>query len=223
MHFEILVEDASGKRLLEILVPKIIGEAHTFKVQFYKGIGRLPKGLTPGSEPCKRILLDQLPRLLQGLGKTFAAYPTSYEAAVFVICDLDDRCLKSFRSELIALLDKCTSPPTTRFCIAIEEGEAWLLGDLAAVRRAYPCAKGSVLGGYVSDAVCGTWERLADAVYPGGAGKLRASGWMSVGKEKSAWASLIGPHMDVHANNSPSFCYFRNKLQELAEASTASI
>jgi len=223
MHFEILVEDASGKQLLEILVPKILKGAHTFKVRFYKGIGRLPKGLTPGSEPCKRILLDQLPRLLQGFGQTFAAYPTSYEAVVFVICDLDDRCLKTFRSELLAVLDKCNPAPTTRFCIAIEEGEAWLLGDLAAVRRAFPHAKGSVLSDYVSDAICGTWERLADAVCSGGAEKLRTSGWMSVGKEKSAWASLIGPQMDVHANNSPSFCYFRNKLQELAEASTASI
>ncbi len=29
MHFEILVEDQSGKKALEILVPKIIGADHT--------------------------------------------------------------------------------------------------------------------------------------------------------------------------------------------------
>jgi len=38
MHFEILVEDISGKTALEILVPKIINtEQHTFKIHAYKG------------------------------------------------------------------------------------------------------------------------------------------------------------------------------------------
>ena len=60
MHFEILVEDQSGKRMLDILVPQIIGDAHTFRVVDYRGIGRLPKGMTSSSEPRKRILLDQL-------------------------------------------------------------------------------------------------------------------------------------------------------------------
>ena len=32
MHFEILVEDSSGKRALDILMPKILGDQHTFKV-----------------------------------------------------------------------------------------------------------------------------------------------------------------------------------------------
>ena len=32
MHFEILVEDQSGKIALDIFVPKIIGTAHTFRV-----------------------------------------------------------------------------------------------------------------------------------------------------------------------------------------------
>jgi hypothetical protein len=31
MHFEILVEDLSGKRALDILVPKIIATEHTFQ------------------------------------------------------------------------------------------------------------------------------------------------------------------------------------------------
>ena len=32
MHFEILVEDQSGKKALDILIPKLITNAHTFKV-----------------------------------------------------------------------------------------------------------------------------------------------------------------------------------------------
>jgi hypothetical protein len=38
MHFEILVEDISGKTALEILIPKIIStEQHTFEIHPNKG------------------------------------------------------------------------------------------------------------------------------------------------------------------------------------------
>ena len=90
MHFELLVEDISGKTALDILIPKIIGTEHTFKVHHYKGIGHIPKGLTSKSDPQKRILLDQLPKLVQGYGKTFAGYSPNYPAILIVICDLDD-------------------------------------------------------------------------------------------------------------------------------------
>lgn len=75
MHFEILVEDQSGRRALEILVPKIIGGQHTIKVIAYKGIGRIPKNLTQNPDAGKRFLLDQLPKLLRGYGKTFSNHP----------------------------------------------------------------------------------------------------------------------------------------------------
>ncbi len=32
MHFEVLVEDISGKAALDILLPKILGDEHTFTV-----------------------------------------------------------------------------------------------------------------------------------------------------------------------------------------------
>ena len=103
MHFEILVEDQSGQTMLEILIPKIIGEQHTFRFHDYRGIGHIPKNLTSRTDARKRILLDQLPRLLKGYGKTFAGYSPNYPAAVIVVCDLDDKCLKAFRQELFEL------------------------------------------------------------------------------------------------------------------------
>jgi len=136
---------------------------------------------------------------------------------VIVVCDLDDRCLKAFRAELLAVLDACEPCPPTRFCIAIEEGEAWLLGDLTAVQMAYPKAREQCLRSYVNDAICGTWEALADAVYPGGAATLKSHGGQAVGAEKSRWAAAIAPHMDPAANRSASFNYFFNKLRELAQ------
>ena len=215
MHFEILVEDQSGKRMLNILIPKIIGNQHTFKVIDYRGIGRIPRNLTSSTNARNRLLLDQLPRLLRGYGDTFASYPANYPAAVILVCDLDNRCLKAFREELFTVLNACNPKPETRFCIAVEEGEAWLLGDIPAIKDAYPNAKDDVLNRYENDSICGTWELLADAVFRGGANRLRNEGWRSVGREKSAWAERIAPHMNVDINKSPSFRYFQTKIQEL--------
>ena len=216
MHFEILVEDQSGKRALDIVVPKLLRAEDTFDVKAYKGVGRIPRGLAGQSDPQKRILLDQLPRLLGGYGRTHANYPADYEAAVIVVCDLDDRCLKAFRDDLLGLLQRVYPRPRTCFCLAIEEGEVWLLGDRQAVLRAYPRARREILDGYVNDSICGTWEKLADAVYPSGAAALSKKGWQAVGNEKSKWAEDISPVMDVGNNNSPSFQYFRNALRVLA-------
>jgi hypothetical protein len=218
MHFEILVEDISGKTALEILVPKIINtEKHTFKIISYKGIGRIPKDLKSASEAKKRILLDQLPRLIEGYGETFSQYPPNCHAVLIVVCDLDNRCLSTFRRELLDLVDNCNCKPKTHFCIAIEEEEAWYLGDLAAVKAAYPKAKEAVLNSYSNDTICGTWEKLADAVFLGGVKKLSKQGGQAIGLEKSNWAKNIPPFMDVENNLSPSFCYFRDQLRHLQE------
>lgn len=215
MHFEILVEDQSGKAALDILAPKIIGDNHTCNVKSYKGVGRIPAKMNSSVDVSKRILLANLPRLLAGYGKSWQEYP----AVVIVVCDLDNKCLKSFRNELIGLLNTCNPRPETRFCIAVEEGEAWFLGDIPAIKQAYPRAKDTVLNTYVSDSICGTWERLADAVYKGGSQHLSSLGWHVVGAEKSAWAENITPHMDLDNNTSPSFNYFLGKLRKLAEIS----
>ena len=164
MHFEVLVEDQSGKKTLDVLIPKIIGDQHTFKVHAYRGIGRIPKNLAHGGNINSQLLLNKLPMLLTAYGRTFSGYPDSYPASVLVVCDLDNKCLKAFRRELFDVLDSCNPKPETRFCIAIEEGEAWLLGDLVAIKTAYPKAKNNVLNGYINDSICGTWELLADAI-----------------------------------------------------------
>ncbi len=214
MHFEILIEDRSGKELLDIIVPKIIGEQHTFRVISYRGIGKIPKNLQAKTDPNKRILLDRLPGILRGYGKTYEAV-NKFSCALIVVCDLDDKCLKEFKLELLAVFNSCCPKPETRFCIAVEEGEAWLLGDISAIIEAYPKAVNRVLNEYKNDSICGTWERLADAVYPKGSLVLCLQGYQKIGEMKSEWARNISPHIDINNNKSPSFCYFRNKLMEL--------
>ncbi len=215
MHFEILAEDLSGKKALDIIVPKIIGDNHTFRVISYKGIGHIPKDLKSTSHPNKRILLDQLPRLLRGYGKTYENIDQS--VVVIIVCDLDDQCLKFFRNELLKVLSKCNPKPDARFCVAIEEGEAWFLGDIPAIQTGFPSCKIDVLRTYVNDSICGTWEKLAEAVYPGGENALRQKGYRAIGEEKSKWADRIAKHMNVDNNLSPSFRYFRETLRSFLQ------
>jgi len=74
------------------------------------------------------------------------------------------------------------------------------------------------LKSYVNDSICGTWELLADAIYPGGHKTLENK--KMVGAEKLQWAEKIAPQMDVERNYSPSFNNFRTKLEELAKEHT---
>ena len=214
MHFEFLIEDQSGSIAVDAVLGKILGRngaRHSWRVHGYKGAGHIPKGLHGKTDPAKRILLDQLRRLLRGYGKSL---DTSAEVVVVVV-DLDDRDCMAFKRELLAVLNACDPRPTTLFRIAIEEIEAWLLGDRAAVKAAYPRAKDSVLDRYRQDAICGTWEVLADAVHAGGA---KALGGPAAGEAKCAWAREIAPHMIPDKNRSPSFRAFRDGVRRLAGA-----
>jgi len=215
MHIEILVEDSSGKKLLDALLPKLLGvqgEPHNWRVHAYKGIGRLPKDLKPSGDPVKRILLDQLPRLLQGYGKTPGI------DAVVVVLDTDEKSCKTFLVELKRLAARCHPVSNALFRLAIEEVEAWYLGDREALLTAYPRAKTEVLRSYVQDSPCGTWELLADAVYPGGSAAIRKTGWPLPGQVKHEWAERIGPLLDPERNLSPSFAKLRDGLRSLIAA-----
>lgn len=212
MHIEILVEDASGEKLLESLLPKLLGAqgaVHTWRVHAYKGIGRIPRKLNAGSDPAKRILLDQLPKILRGYGKTPGI------DAVVVVLDADRRNCVDFLAELKALVAGCNPAPNTLFRIAIEEMEAWYFGDRQALMAAYPKAKVDVLNRYAQDSVCGTWELLADAIYPGGSSAIKKAGWPLPGQIKHEWAERIGPLLDLDRNVSPSFGKLRDGLRHL--------
>jgi hypothetical protein len=212
MHIEFLVEDSSGEKLLAQLLPQILGEQgapHSWRLKAYKGIGRIPQGLSAKADPAKRILLDQLPRLLQGYGRTPGI------DAVVVVLDTDRRDCKEFLKELKSIAEGCNPAPRTLFRLAIEEMEAWYLGDREALRAAYPRAKRDVLDRYVQDSVCDTWELLADAVHAKGAAGIKKAGWPLPGQIKHEWAEKIGPFMRINQNASPSFGKFRDGLLRL--------
>ncbi len=213
MHLEILTEDSSGQHLLEHLVPKLIGpfgEPHTWRLHPYRGIGRIPAHLSPASDPSRRILLDQLPRLLRGYVRTPGI------DAVVVVLDADDRNCATFIAELQAMAASCGASHLTLFRLAIEEVEAWYLGDRFALVRAYPNARLRALAGYVQDSVCGTWEILAEAIHPGGLHAIRQGGWPLPGQVKHEWAERIGPLLYPENNVSPSFGKLCDGVRRLA-------
>ena len=216
MHLEVLVEDQSGSITVDAVLEKILGvngDKHSWRLHPYKGSGDIPENLYRETDPAKRLLLNGLPRLLRGYGKSLDA-----SSAVVVVVDLDDRDCIAFKRELLGVLDACDPRPNALFRIAVEESEAWLLGDRAAVKAAYPHAKDSVLDGYRQDAVCGTWETLANAVHAGGAAALAKAGWPAPGEAKCEWARKIAPHIDPDRNRSPSFRAFRDGVRRLAAA-----
>lgn len=214
MHFEALVEDQSGARAVELFLEKILGpngKDHSYRIHPYKGLGRLPKNLRDIKKPYKRILLDRLPALLRGYGKSLQP-----DQCVLVVVDLDDRDCIAFKSQLLGILEGFEPKPRALFRIAIEEIEAWLLGDQDAVKKAYPKSKDTVLKQYVQDDICGTWEKLADAVNPGGSLDLKKCGYPDIGAAKREWAEKIVPLCNIDKNQSKSFQVFRDGVLRLA-------
>ena len=156
MHFRVLVEDQSGSIALRHILKKILGEngaVHSWRIHPHKGISQL---------------LKDLPSTLRALGRSL-----DDSSSVLVVVDSDDKDCMKFKQDLLDVLNSCNPRPRTLFRIAIEEGEAWLLGDRAAVKAAYPNARDAELDKYVQDSICGTWEVLANAVHPGGSQPLK--------------------------------------------------
>jgi hypothetical protein len=212
MYIRFLVEDSCGACLLSHLVKEILGpqgEPHYWKIKPYKGVGHIPKDLTRQGDPRKTTLLGKLPSLLRGLAKTPGL------DAVVVVLDADKNDCRKFLAELQAVADQCAPTLKTLFRLAIEEVEAWYLGDRPALKRAFPRLKARVLSGYVQDAPVNTWELLAEAVHPGGFKKIQSVGWPLPGELKHEWAEKIGPLMSLEENSSPSFRKFRDGLRRL--------
>lgn len=227
MKLEILVEDASGKIVLEALVPKVIGArggaygAHgTYGVHRYRILNiqemkhrvmaQMPRHLAR-TLPWDEILFTTLKTQLRGYGRSLPPH----KGMVVIVVDSDYHEPQLFREQIIALTAEMDPAPQQVVCLAIEEIEAWLLGDMAAVVEAFPYAHQGRLAAYEQDSICGTWEALADAVYHGGAAKLTAIGYPELGRVKCQWATRISRYVDVEENDSPSFQNFRDTLRKI--------
>ena len=212
MHFQYLVEDQSGAALIRILMQKIV-ELYpnaTYDCKGFRGIGGFTRKNTIKETKTGKLLND-LATYLRGFDRSLQSFPS----VIIVVLDSDDHDVQQFRSELEAVAIQNMIKIDHVFCLAVEEIEAWLLGDRHALLSAYSHAKMHVLNTYVQDSICGTWEVLADAVYPGGTSKLSRehASFIEIGKLKAEWAQNIGIHMDLKSNESPSFNDFIHEIE----------
>lgn len=204
MHLEILVEEPSAEAALHELVPKLIGSGVTFNLITHQG---------------KPDLLKRLPARLRGYR---AWLPQDFRIVVLLDEDREDcRELKAEMEEAARKAGFTTaSEPGARSGftvlnrVAVEELEAWFLGDVPALRRVYPRIPKS-LGQRARfrdpDTVPGgTWEALER--------ELQRVGYYSSGAPKIELARSVARHMEPGRNRSRSFQVFWQGLRRLVES-----
>ena len=209
MHLIFLLEDLSTEKFIRSLLDRIIGmnETITYDCHSFHGIGGFPRKNSISDIKTGRLLND-LAIYLDGFDKSLKGI----SATIFVVVDNDNRETDQFRAQLEQIVKEKKISIDHVFCIAVEEMEAWLLGDREALKTAYPKAKDGVLKSYSQDSICGTWELLADTIYSGGYKALKKHPYNVIGKVKAEWAENIGKYMVPERNSSPSFQYFYNEV-----------
>lgn len=215
MHFQFLIEDMSGGILVKQIMSKLVAMCPNVTCDYktFRGIGGFQKKWDPSAAKTQKLLND-LPTFLRAFDRSLNV--RGYDASLIIVLDNDRNDPVKFRNELEELAEEQMISIDHVFCIAVEEIEAWLLGDRNAILRAYPNARTSLLNEYEQDSICGTWEKLAGAIYPGGFPKFKKENktYQDIGKMKCEWAEKIGEHMDIRNNCSPSFQYFVTAIEE---------
>ncbi|QSV53159.1 MAG: DUF4276 family protein [Dolichospermum sp. UKL201] len=192
MHIEFLVEESSTEIALNLIVPKIIGNIHTFKIHNFQNKNRLLKSLPERMKAYANFIPDDL--------------------RIVILVDED----RSNCQELKKKLCDATSIVTQKkgnivlHRIVVEELESWFIGDVAAIRAEYekiPVSLSQQAKFRNPDAIKGgTWEEL-DKI-------LKKYGY-ETGLQKMDFAQKVSPHMDVENNQSRSFQVFRDGLRRM--------
>lgn len=203
MKLHVLVEGDSEQALLKGWLPRLL-PGHSFTVIRHRGKGRLSRGSLKVPDIRREGLLDQLPAKLRAYGRELD--PATDR--VLVLVDADNDPCSELKQRLLEVLESCDPRPVVLFRLAIEETEAFYLGDPAAIREAFPGARLQRMKNYSQDSICGTWELfkkvIGDPV-----------------EDKVEWAERMAPYLGTvwqgsNANHSPSFCQLCKGLLRLA-------
>lgn len=219
MFIQFLVEDQSGEKLIDAVMKKYkVENPHVsidYKIKPYKGIGGLKKGSNAKDVKAEQ-LLTELPKRIRAFNSDLKYIAN---ASLFIVIDNDTRNTDSFQTQLHKVVENDDISIDHVFCIAVEEMEAWLLGDCQAIKHAYPKISDRIDTkhiNYKQDSICGTWEFLADVLTKKGLGQFRKDNptWIDVAKCKCEWAENIGKYLTIRENASPSFNYFIGELDK---------
>lgn len=196
MTIHVLVEGASERAFLDRWGLRLLLQER-IRVHPHQGKGSLPKNIAARPKPTNRGLLDQLPATLRG----FAAALDPDTDAVLILVDADDDDVEDLAGRIRQSIEQCAPNLRIRVNIAIEEMEAFYLGDLRALERVYPTANMRAARNYVPDSICGTWELFGSIIGDDGGNKV-------------AWAEAMGPKVTVQPSQSRSQS-FRELVQSI--------
>ena len=192
MHIEFLVEEASTEIALKEIVPKIIGNVHTFKIHNFQNKDRLLKRLPERMKAYANFIHD--------------------DWRIVVLVDEDRSDCQELKKKLCHASSIVTQKKGNIVLhrIVVEELESWFIGDVAAIRAEYekiPASLPQQAKFRDPDAIKGgTWEEL-DKI-------LKKYGY-ETGLQKMDFAQKVSPHMDVENNQSRSFQVFRDGLRRM--------
>ncbi|MCL2778369.1 MAG: DUF4276 family protein [Polyangiaceae bacterium] len=189
MTIHVLVEGPSELAFFERWAPRLLQDIPV-RIHPHQGKGILPKEKKEAPDPKRRGVLDQLPAMLRGFAN--ALDPTKDAVIVLVDADNDDQ--ETLRKEIEKVATTYAPILQVRATLAVEETEAFYLGDLKALETAFPEADLVEARKYEPDSICGTWELFGKIVGDGGGNKV-------------AWAKAMGPCATVlpARSRSPSF------------------
>jgi len=196
MKVRVLVEGPSEEAFLARWLRRYM-PGHYFQIIPHQGKGKMPDPPTRAVEPRRQGLLDQLPAKLRAYGRSLN--PDTDRVLVVVDAD-EDNCVE-LKNRLIKALQSCDPRPQVLFRIAVEETEAFYLGDFAAIRRAYPGAKKLR---YEQDSICGTWEVFQQTI------GSRSESKVEWGRQMGQWLAVDG-----RRNKSPSFRQLCSAIKQL--------
>jgi hypothetical protein len=203
VRLHILVEGPSEVAFLNAWLPRFLPAGHSYRLIPHQGKGRLPGDSAARVNPKRRGLLDQLPAKLRAYGNTLQADTDR----VVILVDVDDDDCEELLGRIKKLIDQIDPAPVALVRLAIEETEAFYLGDFKGIKSAYPGARWSRLRDHSYDSICETWELFQQVIN-------------AEFEDKVEWAERIGLHLGIRykgarANKSPSFRKFCEGLMRL--------
>jgi hypothetical protein len=186
-NLHIFVEELSAKRVLDIIVPQIIPVNVTFQVYPHQGKQDLEKALN----------------------KTVPSISRIPGARILIMRDQDSGDCRKVKQNLTETLQGKSEAPTL-IRIICRELEAWYLGDLYAVNKAYPRVKPNH---YVSKSDFRNVDLIQNAhgflltIIPEYSGRTSLP--------KIEVAENVAPFLNIHQNTSRSFKCFVSGIDKL--------